>query len=190
MQTIEEYKILAEQDTEDRNLLWERYKLLSSEQIDYIRVILNFSSFYYAIVGAIFSYALSKPDIETLKYSFIVPSALGFASGLGYLFFCWNQHLGNEEMERLATKLFGYTKREERLKAELDNIEPYISLPETERTKRYKEEYGIDGDYMYRTHHALQMALGILGGLNVLVGGFSFWLFLNYATVMKTLSGK
>ncbi len=177
---FEQDRFIWEQDETDRNLLWERYKILSSETIDYLRIVINFTIFFYGITGAIISFVLSHENYEALKVAFWMPALMGISSSLAYFYFCLNQKITNEELENLADKLFGYTKREIRISDYLNTQAPYSTMSDDERNKIYKEEYGIDGSYMFRTTHALQATLLVLGLMHIAIGLFSLWLLFCY----------
>ena len=112
------------------------------------------------------SFILSREGSPDLLLALFIPGLMGLGSGGAYLYFGVNSNLGNEELERLATKLFGYTGYERRAIEHLNGQELYKSMTEQERVQLYKNEYGIDGNYMYRNQTALQAALFILGGLH------------------------
>lgn len=80
-------RFLWEQDKADRQLLWDRYKLLTTEGVDYLRIVLNFTMFYYGITGAIISFIISRPDPLELKIAFLIPALMGIGSGATYLYF-------------------------------------------------------------------------------------------------------
>lgn len=166
-----------EKDEADRRILWERYKLLSSEVIEYFKIVIQFTVFFYGITGAIISFILSRPDPTYLKVGFLLPAIVGVGSALAYLYFAINQKFGNEELERLAGKLFGFTNRELKAIEYLNVQEPYISMSIDERLKQYKQNHGIDGGYIFRTIHPLQAALCVLGFANLVIGLLSFGLY-------------
>lgn len=166
-----------ERDEADRRILWERYKLLSSEVIDYLKIVIQFTVFFYGITGAIMSFVLSRPDAAYLKVAFLLPAIMGIGSAGAYLFFAFNQKLGNEELERLASKLFGFTSRELRAIEYLNGQTPYISMSPEAQLEEYRQKYGIDGGYIFRTTHPLQVTLGVLGFTNLVIGLFSLALY-------------
>lgn len=102
-----------EQDEADKKLLWERYQLLSKETIDYLCIVLYFSSFYYTTTGAILSFIFSREDYQDLIVALWLPIVFGFLIGLSFISFAINQRHGNEDLERIAKKLFVYTHHKE-----------------------------------------------------------------------------
>ncbi|MBX9877586.1 MAG: hypothetical protein K2Y22_03935 [Candidatus Obscuribacterales bacterium] len=169
-------RLESEKDEADRQILWERYKLLSSEVVDYLKIVIQFTIFFYGITGAIMSFVLSRPEAADLKIAFLLPAIMGIGSAGAYLYFAYNQIFGNEEFERLAGKLFVYTNRELKYIEHLNKELP-ANMPMADRMRHYKEK-GVDGEYFFRTSHALQVALVVLGILHLVIGVFSLWLWI------------